>query len=450
MKRLRLFHFDIKTYGNYGDTLLFETVRELFEGFAGGDAFEVVQSRQLRDAVTPRLVDYINENVDAVVVGGGGLFLSDTNPNQRSGWQWNISLDLLRRIEKPLIIFAVGNNRFIDQADFADPFREHVNLTLEKSVFFGLRNHGSVETIKEYIDEKNRDRVTYQPCPTTLSSFLYPDLFKAEIPHERRIAAHSIVGKRQARAGFDAERIYTDQVDVLEKLSGEGWQVEGVPHARADMGFHDQLTERGIVSSEHVLWGNRDVLYQGIEYFADLPIILGTRGHAQMVPFGMGTIPLSLYVHHKIRYFATDIGHADWAIDPRADDFQGTLYKTINEAHERQPELRKELADVRQGFFDTSLNNLAGIYKSLTGETVTPSFRALTPPERRTAARLYDVSMRYDKLEQDNGRIKRELTKARKDLDALEVAGVDGPRRSSVTAGLRRRLRPLRKRLAGS
>src|SRR3990170_967542 len=114
MKRLRLFHFDIKTYGNYGDTLLFETVRELFEGFAGGDAFEVVQSRQLRDPVTPRLVDFINENVDAVVVGGGGLFLSDTNPNQRSGWQWNISLDLLRRIEKPLIIFAVGNNRFID------------------------------------------------------------------------------------------------------------------------------------------------------------------------------------------------------------------------------------------------------------------------------------------------------------------------------------------------
>jgi len=28
MKRLRLFHFDIKTLGNYGDTLLFECVRQ--------------------------------------------------------------------------------------------------------------------------------------------------------------------------------------------------------------------------------------------------------------------------------------------------------------------------------------------------------------------------------------------------------------------------------------
>ena len=51
------------------------------------------------------------------------------------------------------MIFSVGNNRFIDQADFAPPFSEHVNLTMEKSVFFGLRNTGSMETIKPYIAE---------------------------------------------------------------------------------------------------------------------------------------------------------------------------------------------------------------------------------------------------------------------------------------------------------
>ena len=51
VRRLRLFHFDIKTYGNYGDTLLFEAVRETFEGFAGGACFEVAGSRSLRDPV---------------------------------------------------------------------------------------------------------------------------------------------------------------------------------------------------------------------------------------------------------------------------------------------------------------------------------------------------------------------------------------------------------------
>ena len=203
MKRLRLFHFDIKTYGNYGDTLLFEAVKQSFNGFAGGESFEVYDSRPLRDPVGPALVNYINDNFDAVVVGGGGLFLRDTNPNQRSGWQWNISLDQLRRLKKPLILFSVGNNRFIDQADFAPPFSEHVNLTMEKSVFFGLRNTGSMETIKPYIAEANRDRVEYQPCPTTISSYLFPDLVKAEVDPARRLGLEMIVGKRQTAAGFD-------------------------------------------------------------------------------------------------------------------------------------------------------------------------------------------------------------------------------------------------------
>ena len=319
MKRIRLFHFDIKTYGNYGDTLLFEAVKQSFNGFAGGEAFEIYDSRPLRDPVGPALVNYINDNVDAVVVGGGGLFLRDTNPNQRSGWQWNISVDQLKRLKKPLILFSVGNNRFIDQADFAPPFSEHVNLTMEKSVFFGLRNTGSVETIKPYIAEANRDRVEYQPCPTTISSYLFPDLVKAEVDPARRLGLEMIVGKRQRAAGFVAESIYRDVITAVKRLQDEGWQIDSVPHARADMHFVEQAAREHLRMREIKLFGDRDGLYKGVEYFADLPYFLGTRGHAQMVPFGMGAIPISLLVHHKTGYFAQDLGHPDWAVDPRQD-----------------------------------------------------------------------------------------------------------------------------------
>lgn len=402
MKKLRLFHFDIKTYGNYGDTLLFETVREVFNGYAGGRAFEVYDSRPLREAVGPGLVDYINDNFDGVIVGGGGLFLRDTNPNQRSGWQWNISVPMLRRLAKPLIIFAVGNNRFIDQPDFEPPFTEHVNLTLEKSVFFGLRNHGSIETIRPYIEPARRDRVVFQPCPTTISSYLYPDLYRDEITNERRIGVHAIVGKRQAKAGFDAEAIYRAEADVLQRLAGDGWQVDSLPHARADMGFAELISERGLVSRQVRLWGDKDLLYRGIEEFADLPIMLGTRGHAQMVPFGMGAIPLSLFVHHKIGYFAADIGHPEWAVDPRADDFTDRLYEVINTAHEAQPELRRELARVRAGFFRTTMENLATIYRRIAGSAVDESaaadFEPLPAIARPLAERAFAATMARDKL----------------------------------------------------
>jgi len=401
-RRLRLFHFDIKTYGNYGDTLLFEAVRQTFEGFAGGDAFEVAGSRSLRDPVGPRLVDHINEHFDAVVVGGGGLFLRDTNANARSGWQWNISLEQLRRLEVPIVVFAVGNNRFIDQEDFAEPFREHLNLTLDKSVFFGLRNHGSVRTVREYVDH-DPERVEYQPCPTTISSYLFPDLYRDRLDggdDGRVLAVESIIGKRQIAAGFDRDRIYADQADVLARLKGEGWRLVSVPHARADMLFHEVLRERGLVDSERVLWGSRDVLFSGLEAFADLPVILGTRGHAQMVPFGMGTVPLSLYVHHKTRYFASDIGHAEWALDPRAETFTDDLYAAVHDVTERRVELRAELADVRRGMYDTTLANLATIYERLTGDAVEPSFTALTPKERRLAARTYDAALEKAKAEE--------------------------------------------------
>jgi polysaccharide pyruvyl transferase WcaK-like protein len=422
MKRLRLFHFDIKTYGNYGDTLLFEAVRQTFHGFRGGECYEVYDSRPLRDPVGPALVNYINDNFDAVVIGGGGLFLRDTNANRRSGWQWNISLDQLRRLKTPLVIYSVGNNRFIDQADFAPPFSEHVNLTMEKSVFFGLRNTGSMETIKPYIAESNRDRVEFQPCTTTISSYLFPDLTKAEVDPARRLGLQMIVGKRQAAAGFQAKTIYRDVIDVARRLQSEGWLIDSVPHARADMHFVEQAAREGLRMPEVKLFGDRDGLYKGVEYFADLPYFLGTRGHAQMVPFGMGSIPVSLLVHHKTGYFARDIGHPEWAVDPRQDGFADRLYAVLREVEERRTELRAELAEVRERFYRVTLDNLATIYARLTGETVEPFHTPYTPFERRLAERAYAESLSRSLADEKVRELTDELEAARTANEVPKVA----------------------------
>lgn len=425
MKRLRLFHFDIKTYGNYGDTLLFEAVRQSFDGFADGACFEVADSRALRDAVSPSLVDYINSEFDAVIVGGGGLFLKDTNPNSRSGWQWNISLTQLERLQVPLIVYAVGNNRFIGQEDFSHPFREHLNMTLDKSVFFGLRGHTSVETIREYVDG-DPSRVQFHPCPTTISSYLFPDLYRTSIPNRRVIAAESIVGKRQQRVGFDPDTIYRAQIEAYSRLSEEGWSVHSLPFARADMGFHDRLVSSGLVDHYDRLWGRREVLFEGLDTLSDLPIILGTRGHAQMVPFGMGVVPLSLHVHDKNREFATEIGHPEWAIDPRTDHVAESIYRLANEVHERQPEIRKELADVRAELFETTLTNLASIYRKLTGLRPDRGFEALSPRHRRVAARSYHADHERRRAE--------DRLRTATSGDATRDASTGRPSRSSARA----------------
>ena len=70
----------------------------------------------------------ISEVADGIVIGGGGLLLRDQAGSDisKSGWQWNSSVDAVNGINIPLIIFAIGYNRFRGQADFDPVFTSHI------------------------------------------------------------------------------------------------------------------------------------------------------------------------------------------------------------------------------------------------------------------------------------------------------------------------------------
>lgn len=433
MRRLRLFHFDIPTPHNYGDTLLFESVRNVFTGFAGGQAFEFYDRAPLRERVSPSLVNSINEQADAIVVGGGGLFLADTNPNPRSGWQWDISLEQLRRLKVPIIVFAVGNNRFIDQADFADPFREHLALTAEKSIFFGLRNHGSVATIAEYLPAGLKERVVYQPCPTTLAAHIYPDLARP-VSSQRVLGVQQLVGKRQQRAGFSPADIGADTVAALTRLKADGWKINSVPFAGGDQHFDKVLTAHNLADEVTPLHGQGGrLLFSGLRHFPDLPVFFGTRGHAQMVPFGMGTMPVSVMVHNKLRWFAEDLDRPQWVIDPRTEDLATRLPVVINEAFENRVAERAHLSRVRTEMFQRTMTNLGSIYTSLTGEPAPKAdFVGYAGRERRALGQSYVELLRRESM-------RLRLADANTDLERLRPASLSVAQR--VAGGLRWRAR---------
>ncbi|MBE8146739.1 hypothetical protein IOD13_12535 [Brevibacterium casei] len=62
------------------------------------------------------------------------------------------------------------------------------------------------------------------------------------------------------------------------------------------------------------LWGADIGFFSGFTLFSSVPYVLGGRGHAQMIPFGVGSIPLSLDLHAKLGYFAHDIGHPEFVV----------------------------------------------------------------------------------------------------------------------------------------
>lgn len=396
MLNKQLFHFDVKTFANYGDTLLFEAVRQLFNTYDNRRKFFISGSRSLRTAIGPAAMRGINQGFDGVVLGGGGLFLRDTNPNDNSGWQWNCSTSTLAELAVPLILFAVGYNRFIGQTDFAPVFSEHVNATVEKAAFVGLRNNGSIRALSGYLRPELREKLVYQPCVTTISSFVMPEFYRPDLTREKRVGFQISLDKRQEAAGFDKAKIFRELSNVVKDLKQRGWEVEVVAHVATDEEFHQHLSEHGVTTKLVKLHGIPRGIYTGLEYYAGLPLVVGMRGHGQMIPFGIGSGIISIMVHEKLKYFLEDINHEHLCLDPRDDGFERNLSDLIDQWYEDFDASRQRLSVERLRLFQITMDNMATIARLLTGDDGEPSLLPYGELERELATNSYVDSMHRD------------------------------------------------------
>ncbi|UZD61548.1 polysaccharide pyruvyl transferase family protein [Brevibacterium sp. JSBI002] len=396
MRSLRLFHFDIPTWGNFGDKALFPVVRDAFRvlggtGTIGGEPnFTFASAAALRREVDEAAVARINATADAVVIGGGGLFLQDTNPNRLSGWQWKISPEALAALEVPLIVYALGDNRFPGQPEFDDLMRSHVGQVLDQSAFFGLRNTGSMTTIGALLGQP--DRIAYQPCPTTILDHLYEPLAdRRPDPKQKTVAIQMLVHPRQIAAGFDADTIHEATVRAARILVGKGWRVLSTPFHPDDAEVSRRLVTEVAGGEEVRLYGHDVRFFSGVEFFSSVPYVLGGRGHAQMIPFGVGSIPISVDLHAKLGYFAADIGHPEFVVpvgeegmsvdadvvesdgdrSQAADALADRMVAALEDAYARGADLQADLAETRARFADITAENLAGVGVSVRSRTRT-------------------------------------------------------------------------------
>ncbi len=118
---------------------------------------------------------------DIIIIGGGGLFIPDTNKNSNSGWQWAISDEMLEQISTQISLFAIGYNFFPNQKP-DDLFIRGLNKIVDKSKFVGLRNYGSINSVKNLLMHKKlEDKIHFQPCTTTILR-----LIDKKIPKKRK------------------------------------------------------------------------------------------------------------------------------------------------------------------------------------------------------------------------------------------------------------------------
>src|SRR5699024_1344588 len=226
------------------------------------------------------------------------------------------------------------------------------------------------------------DRIAFQPCPTTILDHLYAPLAgRRPDPTERTVAIQMLVHPRQIAAGYDAEVIHAATVTAARILVDRGWRVLSTPFHPDDAEVSRRLTAEVRGAEEVRPYGHDVGFFTGIELLSSVPYVLGGRGHAQMIPFGLGAIPISVDLHAKLGYFAADIGHPELVvpIEPegmvadsagggavgRAEALSERMVAAVEDAYVSGSDLQADLADTRARFAEVTAENLAAIGRSL-------------------------------------------------------------------------------------
>ncbi|CAL9458204.1 polysaccharide pyruvyl transferase family protein [Streptomyces sp. enrichment culture] len=336
---------------NAGDKVLPEAVRLCFGTDTG--------PRRWYQQPVHRLVDEAAlERLNArrgVVVGGGGLFLPDTSPNGNSHWQWNVPDGLLARLTAPLAVFAVGYNVFDGQLYRRNRFAESLRVLVERSAFFGLRNHGSIDRVRELLPEELRDRVRYQPCPTTVARHLLPG-WADPVQRDDTVLVNCAYDRAGLRFGHDYGHFLAQMAGALKGLRDRA-DVRYAAHMPADEKFvHDLRREHGVALPVEQLY---DMSNDGIrELYRRSRLVIGMRGHAGMIPFGCGTPILSLVSHPKLAYFLSDIGREEWGLSVHDRELGPRLTERAAALLDDHAAAVADVHDAQKALWETTRSNL--------------------------------------------------------------------------------------------
>lgn len=338
--------FYVSDGGNFGDVALPVAVRESIEASNASNGpvdWLPVHAHQLFDEQRLELVN----SQRALIVGGGGLFLPDTSPNANSGWQWNVPPDLLSRIDVPLSVYAVGYNLFAGQSFHGDLFARNLEALAEKARLIGLRNSGSLAAVRAMLPARLHDKLRFVPCPTTILEHIHPGLAPAT-SGTGVVLLNAAFDRAERRFGEGYQGFLGQMRQFVSAVRGIGADLRFAAHLPADERLvHDLRDSYGLNIGVEPLY--EMTLDEGYATYRASSVVVGMRGHASMIPFGLGTPVLSIVSHPKMRYFTEDLGRPEWAFEVDDPTLGVALGERVADILTDEDSYRADVADLQQG-----------------------------------------------------------------------------------------------------
>jgi len=307
--------FAVNGKSNSGDFFLGPATKWRFENIIGKKVSW--QNIDVRKRVTEEDVSSLN-NYDYLVLGGGGLFLPDTNPNKISCWQWPISTNEINKLTPKIYAMSVGWNHFYNQKismpnrdnDFSDPsreaiFKENVENLISKSELFTMRHNGDCEELKRIVSTDLHEKIKFEFCPVV---GYVEQKHKPGFVNKKRYHTFEIKDDRPNRRYTNKTRqeFYYELLELIRDLLHDGEEIAVMSHDGSNTFYHF-LVSLGVPFA----FLNNTIAKEEkiIENYSEVKRLYCTAGHSQMTAHALGLDYYSLICHDKLKYFLEDTGN---------------------------------------------------------------------------------------------------------------------------------------------
>jgi lipopolysaccharide biosynthesis glycosyltransferase len=360
--------FYVDPEGNFGDVMLPIAVRACLASAIPNARWSSIHAHQVFDL---ERAQWANENLNAIVIGGGGLFLPDTAPNGNSGWQWNVTDEALEELRIPIVVYTVGYNLFPGQSFFGDRFETSAKKLIDKAEFVGLRNHGSVNSVSHVVGPGLAPKIEFLPCVTTVYGPLAGRVgsdgaSRATDSAPRPIAYLNIAFDREDLRFGNGYETFVGELAAFINAVSDRVEVQCLAHAKHDERIaHDLRRSHGVrIRMVALQLMEPDAALDLLERAA---VVVGMRGHAGMIPFGVGTPIVSIISHNKLRFFLDDIKHPEWGVEVGDPQLGSKLTTLVTDIVADQPRYRREVAAAREVLKGIAESANARIAKAIMG-----------------------------------------------------------------------------------
>lgn len=331
---MKIWHIYARHY-NFGDHALGLAVRNLFRKyFAKDSVFETLDTCKLW--IDGRIVHSINQDADFVLVGGGGLI--HTFGLGGRAWLFHLPTCLVRSLSSRLAVFGVGFNQFRADSQILLPsVIENLLAIKEVAVAFSVRNDGSRECMA--VNGILADEIP-DPGFFLNSNYPAPDI-------KRKYVIFQLAFDAISSRGINKEKLIREMQVLTKVVIARGFDIVLAPHCRADIEISEIVKNRCENKNAVHLWDfyssiSDDCIHEHLGIYKHAQMVVAMRGHAQIIPAGMGVPFITIANHRKHQELAARLDMEEYCVDI-ADDLQTILPKKIELLLQNRELLSKQL-----------------------------------------------------------------------------------------------------------